>query len=146
MSLTSGSLANSSKKLADLTKEATSYDIVVPAATNAAQVVDPKPLYDGFTVYNKSSLYDLRGTITFSATIVSATTAAERTFVVPPLATFSADFSDQANDAATGSAGAIDSISFQALEAPTATGLASARVAPATLKAAVIAQINFVHA
>ena len=94
MSATSGSLANSQSAAADLGKEITAYDVVIPAATNTAQVVNPTPVYDAFTVYNKSSVYDVRGVITFGAGIVSATPAGERAFVVPPLGTFSVDFSD----------------------------------------------------
>ena len=145
MSATSGSLANSQSAAADLGKEITAYDVVIPLA-NTAQVVNPTPVYDAFTVYNKSSLYDLRGIVTFGAGIVSATAAGERAFVVPPLGTFSVDFSDNTNDDATGSVGVIDKISFQALAQPAGSGLSSARVAPGALTSTVIAQVNFVQA
>ena len=145
MASTSGSLANSTVASADLGKELTAYDVVIPAATNTAQVINPTAPFDAATVYNKSALYDVRGTVTFVATVTSATTAAERCFVVPPLSVFSFDFSDELNDDATGSSGAIDSISFVALNAPAGTGLSSARVAPATLTAAVVVQVNFLQ-
>ena len=149
MASTNGSFVNSAAAAADLGKEVTAYDVVIPLA-NTAQVVNPGQPFDAFTVYNLSSAYQLRGVITLSAginsTTPSTTPAAERAFVVPPLGTFSLDFSDKTNDDATGSIGAIDSISFQALKTPAGSGLTSARVAPGALASTVVALINFVQA
>lgn len=145
MASTNGSFVNSAAATADLGKEVTAFDVVIPLA-NTAQVVNPGQPFDAFTVYNLSSAYQLRGVITLSAGINSTTPAAERAFVVPPLGTFSLDFSDKTNDDATGSIGAIDSISFQALKPPAGSGLTSARVAPGALASTVVALINFVQA
>lgn len=144
MASTSGSLANSSVAAADLGKEMTAHDVVIPPA-NTAQVVNPAVPFDSATVYNLSKVYHLRGVVTLSAGITATTPAAERAFVVPPLGVFSFDLSDEKNDDATGSIGAIDSISFQALNAPAGSGLSSNRAAPAALASTVIALVNFVQ-
>lgn len=144
MASTSGSLANSSVPSADLGKEITAHDVVIPLA-NTAQVVNPGVPFDAATVYNLSSVYHLRGVVTLSAGVTATTPVAERCFVVPPLGVFSFDLSDELNDDATGSIGAIDSISFQALNAPAGSGLTSARTAPAALASTVIALVNFVQ-
>lgn len=144
MASTSGSLANSSVAAADLGKEITAHDVVIPLA-NTAQVVNPTVPFDAATVYNLSTVYHLRGVVTLSAGITAATPAAERAFVVPPLGVFSFDLSDETNDDATGSIGAIGSISFQALREPAGSGLSSNRAAPAALVAPVIALVNFVQ-
>lgn len=144
MSMTSGSLANSSTPIVDLGKEITAHDVVIPL-TNTTQAVNPGQPFDAATVYNLSSVYQLRGVVTLSAGIVSATPAAERCFVVPPLGVFSFDLSDKLNDDATGSIGVVDKISFQALNVPAGSGLTSARVAPAALASTVVALVNFVQ-
>ena len=145
MASTSGSLANSTVSAADLGKEITAHDIVIPLA-NTAQVVNPGVPMDAVTVYNTSALYQVRGVVTFSAGVNSTTPAAERCFIVPQLGVYTVDFSDKLNDDASGSIGAIDSISFQALSAPAGSGLSSARTAPAALTATVVVQANFVQA
>lgn len=144
MASTSGSLANSSVASADLGKEITAYDVVIPLA-NTAQVVNPAVPFDSATVYNLSTVYHLRGVVTLSAGITATTPVAERAFVVPPLGVFSFDLSDETNDDATGSIGAIDSISFQALNVPAGSGLSSSRVAPAAIASTVVALVNFVQ-
>ena len=144
MASTSGSLANSQSANADLGKEITAHDVVIPVA-NTAQVINPTAPFDSATVFNLSNTYHLRGVVTFAAGIVSATPAAERAFVVPPLGTFSFSLADETNDDAVGSIGAIVSIRFQALAAPAGSGLSSNRAAPAALVAPVIALVNFVQ-
>lgn len=145
MSMTNGTLVASAAAAADIGKEVTAFDVVIPLA-NTPQVVDPGQPFDAFTVYNLSSVYQLRGLITFVAGVNSTTPVGERAFVVPALGTFSLDFSDQTNDDATNSIGAIESISFQALQTPAGSGLTSNRVAPGALTSTVVALINFVQA
>lgn len=144
MASTSGSLANSSVAAADLGKEMTAHDVVIPLA-NTTQAVNPAVPFDSATVYNLSTVYHLRGVVTLSAGITATTPAAERCFVIPPLGVFSFDLGDNSNDDATGSIGAIDKISFQALAAPAGSGLTSSRAAPAALASTVIALVNFVQ-
>lgn len=142
MSMTNGALSLPNTQTADLTKEIAAYDVVIPVA-NTAQVANPTEPMDAVVVYNTSTVYRVRGTITFTAAINSLTLAAQRTFVVPAGGTYSIDFADRTNDDAVGSVGAIDSISFQALNTPTGSGLSSAAAAPAALGAQVYVQVNF---
>lgn len=140
MALTNGSFNPSVS--ADVAKEIASNYVVIPAATNTAQVVNPTAPVEGVTVYNLSTS-TIRATVTFVAGITATTVAADRQFIIPPAGVFSVDFSDNASDANTG---AIDSISFQAVTVPVATTLSSALVAPAAITTAAELIVNFASA
>ena len=128
----------------DLTKEAQSFVVGIPAGAGVAQVVNPGVPVQGFTFYNYTSNV-LRGTVTFTAGVVSATGAALRTFLVPPGATYSADYSAHDGDNAVGAIDAIDSVSVVAV-IPGAVTAEASTLGAATAAVAGLAYVNFTSA
>jgi hypothetical protein len=139
MSMTGG--AFSAPISPDLTKEVQSFVVAIPAGVGVAQVVNPSVPVQSVTTYNYSSNV-VRGTVTFSAGVVSTGIAATRTFLVPPGASASIDFADHDGDNAIGSVDGIDSISFIAVTPGVATTEASTLVATATAVAGLL-YVNF---
>jgi hypothetical protein len=122
MSLTSGSFT--APIAPDLTKEVESHVITIASGAGVAQISNPAQPQQGFTAYNVSNNV-IRGTVTFSASIVAAGGAATRTFLIPAGGTLAQDYADESiSDSATGSIGAIDSISFVPVTLPAAAGIA----------------------
>jgi hypothetical protein len=116
----------------------------IPAGAGVAQVVNPTVPVQGLTAYNYTTNV-LRGTVTFSAGVTGTNAAPVRTFLVPPGATYSLDFSDHDGDNAVGAVDAIDSVSFIAVAPGAVTAEASTLVA-ATAAAAGLAYVNFAAA
>lgn len=142
MSMTNGSFA--APLTPDLTKAVESYVVGIPAGAGVAQVVNPTVPVQGLTAYNYTSNV-LRGTVTFSAGVTGVNAAAVRTFLVPPGATYSLDFSDHDGDNAVGAIDAIDSVSLIAVAPGAVTAEASTLLA-ATAAVAGLAYINFASA
>jgi hypothetical protein len=140
LSTTAGSF--NAPTLPDLAKEVQSFVAVLPAGAAVAQVIDPTVPVEAVTAYNYSQNL-LRATVTFTATITATGAAATRTFLIPPGATASYDWADEASsDNAQGSIGAIASLSVIAVTAGAATAEASTLVANATSVAG-LAYFNF---
>lgn len=137
MSMTSGSFSPAVP--ADVTKEVQSYAVGVAAGAGAAQVVKPTVPVQAVTAYNYTNNV-MRATVTYSAGITSATAAAVRTFLVPPMGTASLDWADHDGDNATGSVDGIDSVSLIAV-----TPVAGAVSEASTLAAVTAAQAGFVY-
>lgn len=142
MSMTNGSFAAPISP--DLTKVVESFVVGIPAGAGVAQIVNPSVAVQGLTAYNYTTNV-LRGTITLSAGVTGTNVAALRTFLVPPGATYSVDFSDHDGDNAVGAIDAIDSVSFIAVDAGSVTAESSTLVAAAAA-AAGLAYLNFVSA
>jgi len=142
MSMTNGSFA--APLTPDLTKAVESYVVGIPAGAGVAQVVNPTVPVQGLTAYNYTSNV-LRGTVTFSAGVTGVNAAPVRTFLVPPGATYSLDFSDHDGDNAIGAIDAIDSVSLIAVAPGAVTAEASTLLA-ATAAVAGLAYINFASA
>lgn len=130
---------------ADLSKDLQSFAVVIPAASNAAQTVTPTVGMESATVFNTSAFL-IRATVAFAAGIAAGVAVANRTFVIPPNSVASVDFSQSISDDVSGSVPPIASITFQAINAPTATGAHGAGVAPASLATAAVLHVNLVSA
>lgn len=109
---------------ADTTKEVVSYIVAIPAGAGVAQVVNPAVPVQAVMVDNNTSNL-IRGLVTFTAGITSATPAAQRVFLVNPGSVVHIDFSDHDGDNAVGSIDAIDSVSFTAVQPGAVTAEAS---------------------
>lgn len=142
MAMTNGSFA--APITPDLTKVVESYVVGIPAGAGVAQIVNPTVPVQGLTAYNYTTNV-LRGTITLSAGVTGTNAVALRTFLVPPGATYSVDFSDHDGDNAVGAIDAIDSVSFIAVAPGDVTAEASTLVA-AVAAAAGVAYVNCVSA
>jgi hypothetical protein len=128
----------------DVTKEVGAFVVGIPAGAGVAQVVNPAVPVQSVTAYNYTTNL-IRGTVTFSAGVTATGVAATRTFLVPPGATYSLDFSNHDGDNAVGAIDAIDSISFIAVLPGAVTAEASALVA-ATAAVAGVVYLNFASA
>jgi hypothetical protein len=137
--MTSGSFAAPISP--DLTKAIESYVVGIPAGAGVAQLVSPTVSVQGLTAYNYTSNL-LRGTVTFSAGVTGTNAAGVRTFLVPPGATYSVDFSDHDGDNAVGSVDAIESVEFIAVTPGAVTAEASTLTAAVSAVAGV-AYVNF---
>jgi hypothetical protein len=93
------------------------------------------------TTYNYTSNL-IRGTVTFSAGIISTGVAATRTFLIPPGASASIDFADHDGDNAVGSIDGIDSVSYVAVNPGVVTAESSTLVAAAAAVAGSV-YVNF---
>lgn len=129
----------------DNNKEIGSHYVVIPAATNAAQVVNPAPNQQGATIFNMSAFL-VRALVTFVAGINAVGAAATRVVLVPPNGTYSFDLSSPDGDNDPGNIQPIDSISLQVVTAPAATAEASTLTAPASIASAASLVVNFVTA
>lgn len=126
MGATSGSFSPALSS--DLTKEIGGWIVDIPAGAGVAQTVNPAVPFQSFTV-NNLSLNWVRGTVTFTAGIISNAVAATRAFLISPNATVSFDLANSDGDNAAGSIDAIDSISFIAVQPGTASAEVSTLVA-----------------
>jgi hypothetical protein len=139
MSMTGG--AFSAPISPDLTKEVQSFVVSIPAGAGVAQVVNPNVPVQSMTTYNYTSNL-IRGTVTFSAGIISTGVAATRTFLIPPGASASIDFADHDGDNAVGSIDGIDSVSYVAVNPGVVTAESSTLVAAAAAVAGSV-YVNF---
>lgn len=128
----------------DLTKEVQSFAVSIPTGVGVAQVVNPNVSVQSLTAYNYSSNL-IRGTITFSAGVVTTGAPATRTFLVPPGASASLDFAEHDGDNATGSVDGIDSVSFIAVS-PGVVTTESSTLTPAVNAVAGLVYVNFAAA
>lgn len=143
MSMTSGSF--NAAIATDNIKEVGSHAVVIPAATNAIQTVNPTPAHQAATIYNLSAEY-VRVVWTFSAGVTNVGAAATRVSLIPPQATYSLDFSDHDGDTVASNVIPVDQVTFQAVTFPAATAEAGTLTAPASLTAAANLVVNFASA
>lgn len=129
----------------DNAKEVGSHFVVIPAATNAAQTINPIPNHQGATIYNMSG-FIVRALIVFVAGITAVGAAATCVVLIPPNGTYSFDFSDHTGDNESGNIAAIDQITLQTVTVPAATAEGSTLTAPAAIASAANVIVNFISA
>jgi hypothetical protein len=124
----------------DLIKEQWSSVQTIVAGAGVAQIHNPPAPMQGVTVLNSSQNW-VRGITTFAPGLSGVTPAAQRTFLVAPMGSYSFDLQDE--DAASEAAGAVDgigSISIVPVVLPVVAGI----VESSTLAVAAAATAGYI--
>ena len=129
--------------LPDKKKAVGSFVVVIPE-DGSAQAIDPPDGYDSASIINTSSVW-VRARIVFSGGITgNASAAADQVVLINPNGFVGVDFGNTPGDV-TGKVDAIDAVTFEAVDLPSATTDAADLTAKASGAAATIV-VNFATA
>ena len=128
--------------LPDKKKAVGSFVVVIPE-DGSAQTIDPPDGYDSASIINTSSVW-VRARIVFSGGITGNASAADQVVLINPNGFVGVDFGNTPGNV-TGKVDAIDAVTFEAVDLPSATTAAADLTAKASGAAATIV-VNFATA